>query len=56
MPKLRDKAWLDKLCVGLARQRGRPLRHKRLRYQLAVNRGKALGFPKPLPFTRFQRT
>lgn len=55
MRKSMNTAWIDKICINLARHQKRPLRHNRLKHQLSINRGKALGLPKFKPNTRYQR-
>lgn len=55
MRRSMNSAWLGKLMVALARKHKMPLQHVRLQMQLARNRGKALGYPKPYPKTRMQQ-
>ncbi len=53
MPKARDAGLITKLCVSLVRREKRPKRHERLKSQLAINRGRVLGYPlKELPHMR----
>jgi hypothetical protein len=52
MPKASGHAWITKLLVSLHRKRHCPQRHLTLKERLGVNRGKALGYPKPYPPTK----